>query len=167
MIVSILRHGQAGSAPIDSQRTLTSKGRQDIALATRKFCETLGKRNLPTPSQILYSEWLRTTQTAQIVSSELPKASMEPVPSLVPGATLSDVDETLCSVLAQDKFVDHVMLVSHQPLVSELADYYLGYPNTVPGLSPGALFSIEMEVPAEDCASLLFWAVPPNYEEGR
>lgn len=167
MIVSILRHGQAGSAPIDSQRTLTSKGREDIALATRKLCEILDKRNLPRPSQILHSEWLRTAQTAQIVSSRLPKASVESVRSLVPGATLSDVDATLHSVLAQEKFVDHVMLVSHQPLVSELADYYLGYPNTVPGLSPGGLFSIEMEVPVEGCASLLFWALPPNYEEGR
>lgn len=167
MIVTILRHGQAGSAPIDSQRTLTSKGREDITLGAQKFCDSLLNRNLPEPSLILYSQWLRTTQTAQIVSSQFPRASVEPTDSLVPGATQSDVNATLSSVLEQAIAVEHVTLVSHQPLVSELADYYLGYPNSVPGLSPGALFTLEMGVSAQDCASLLFWAAPPSYEVGR
>lgn len=152
---------------MDFERTLTSKGRDNISLGARKFCESLLNRNLPEPSLILYSQWLRTTQTAQIVSSRLPHASLESTESLAPGATQSDVNTALSSILARDRIVEHVMLVSHQPLVAELADYYLGYPNSVPGLSPGALFTIEIEVPAQDCAALLFWAAPPNYEVGR
>lgn len=167
MLVTILRHGQAGAAPIDSQRTLTSKGREDVAIGGEKFSKTLETRGLPLPRVILYSEWIRTTQTAQIIAPYFPLAQLDTDRSIVIGGTVHEVDELLSSVFAQDKPVDHLMLISHQPLVSELADYYLGYPNSVPGLSPGALFSMELNVPAQNCASLLFWATPPNYKVDR
>ena len=167
MIVTILRHGKAGPAPIDSQRTLTARGSEDIAFGGEKLSQTLEKQCLPLPGLILYSEWTRTTQTAELISPHFPLAKLESDGSLVPGGTIREVDETLRLVAAREELVEHVMLVSHQPLVSELADYYLGYPNSVPGLSPGALFSIQLDVPAQDCASLLFWAAPPYYETER
>ena len=167
MIVTILRHGKAGAAPIDSQRTLKSRGREDIAIGGEKLSLFLESQSLALPGLILYSEWIRTAQTAEIISPYFPLATLQTDRSLVPGGTLSEVDESLNSVSARDKPVEHVMLVSHQPLVSELADYYLGYPNSVPGLSPGALFSIRLDAPAQDCASLLFWAAPPHYEIER
>jgi len=164
MIVTILRHGKAGTAPTDFQRTLTDRGIDDITNAGTKFSESLENKNLPHPGLILYSEWVRTTQTAQIISRYFPSARLEPDNSLVIGATLAQVDQSLVAIAGERKPEQHVMLVSHQPLVSELADYYLGFPNTVPGLSPGSLVSMRLEYPGANCASLLFWSAPPNYE---
>ena len=60
----------------------------------------------------------------------------------------------------------HVVLVTHQPLVSELVDHFLGAGNAVPSLTPGGFASLELDLPAPACATLVFWAVAPEYETG-
>lgn len=166
MIITILRHGEAGAARTDVERELTPRGIDDISFGSHQFLASCAQRRLPPPGLVLHSAWLRTTETADILANLVPEAQIRPEPSLLPSAEVSQVTRTLSSL--QQQYTDslHAVLVSHQPLVSELANFYLGYPNSVPGLPPGGLVTFSMEVPARDCATLLFWSLPPEYEAG-
>jgi phosphohistidine phosphatase len=178
MIVTILRHGEAGSARVDAERELTPQGIDDISFAGQQFHSACVDRGLPTPGIILHSRWLRATETADIFARSCPNCLVETEQALQPDGDVVGVTDML-NKLQDDPLgerrgepssgrVDraHVVLVSHQPLVSELADYYLGPANPVPGLCPGGLFTINMDVPASNAAILLFWAVPPEYQAG-
>lgn len=166
MIVTILRHGEAGSASIDAERELTPKGIDDISFAGQQFQRACEARRLASPDTILHSGWLRTTETAGIFASTCQSCSVEPEQALQPDGDIFTVTNMLQSLQNARPDALHVVLVSHQPLVSQLADYYLGLANPVPGLSPGGLFSFDMAVPAGHGGSLLFWALPPEYQAG-
>ena len=60
----------------------------------------------------------------------------------------------------------HLLLVSHQPLVSLLLDYWTGEPGRVAALSPGGLATVELAVAGPGQASLQFWCLPPDYGVG-
>lgn len=168
MIVTIWRHGQAGHATSDRQRQLTPAGREDIALGCHRFARACRERELPLPSLVLHSSWVRTTQTAAILCRELGDVSQQPEHSLTPGTSgLSEVEGALSVLVAGSNGPDHLVLVSHQPLVSRLTDHFLGERGLAPSHTPGALVVLELAVPGPGCASLLFWALPPAYEVGR
>ena len=163
MILTIWRHGEAGSAATDRQRELTDTGRDDIGFGCHQFHEHCEARSLPAPVLVLYSEWHRTTETADIIASAFTHARSERSPALIPGSSVAQVDRILQSCLEDSQCPAHVLLVSHQPLVSELVDYYLGEPGRVAPLAPGGLATLELDVAAAGCASLLFSAQPPEY----
>ena len=164
MIVTIWRHGQAGSAFTDRERELTGTGIDDVGFGCRQFHEVCEERGLPHPDLILHSTWVRTAQTADIIASAFTHAKKQPARALIPGSLLADVDGLLEEVRSADTCPAHVVLVSHQPLVSRLADHYLDNGDRVPSLTPGALVSLELEIAAAGCGRLLFWAMPPGYE---
>ena len=159
MILTIWRHGQAGSASSDRLRELTATGRAEVAHGGRAFHVACQERSLPLPDRVYYSQWLRTTQTAGIICDAIAMQTMDAAPALLPGSDIPEVDDWLLGLQAQG----HLLLVSHQPLVSRLADHYLGSFGQVPSLSPGGLVTLSLEVPARACAELLFWALPPDY----
>jgi phosphohistidine phosphatase len=165
MIVTIFRHGEAGPASVDANRSLTSRGIDDISFGARQFRDACELRKLPTPALFLYSEWLRTTETADILAISFIGVPIRAERALIPDASCAQVAAML-STQAEIENPAHVVLVSHQPLVSELAEYLLGGSNAVPSLSPGGQFTIELPVAARDCARLIFWALPPEYEAG-
>jgi phosphohistidine phosphatase len=166
MIITILRHGEAGSASIDAERELTPQGIDDISFAGQQFHKACEARRLVSPDLIRHSGWLRTTETADIFAGPCQSCSVLPEQALQPDGDVFGV--TIMLRRLQDTHPDaaHVLLVSHQPLVSQLADYYLGIANPVPALSPGGLFSFNMDVPAGNGGILLFWALPPEYQAG-
>jgi phosphohistidine phosphatase SixA len=164
VIVTIWRHGQAGSAFIDRERQLTGDGTDDVGFGCQQFHDVCAERGVPHPERILHSTWVRTTQTADIIASAFTHADMLPARALIPGSTPADVDALLEQTLAGDSCPRHVILVSHQPLVSRLADHYLADGGRVPSLSPGGLVSLELDIAAVGCGRLLFWALPPGYE---
>ncbi len=120
-----------------------------------------------TVDALLHSPWQRTTQSAAIIHGSFPDVQIASNDALRPGVTTADVDELLQTLMAQESPPQHLVLVTHQPLVSRLVDHYLDDPGRVPALSPGGLATLELDVPATGCASLYFWALPPNYEPGR
>lgn len=163
MIVTIWRHGEAANAVIDRTRELTDTGSHDIHMGCQQLnqhCEQLG---LPVPQLLLFSEWIRTRQTAAIVAAQFSDVLQEPCDALIPGRAPGDVDDTVNALLAKRPHVAHVVLISHQPLVSVLVDYYLGTTASVSALVPGGLVTIELDVAAPDCGRLHFCAQPPNY----
>ena len=102
-------------------------------------------------------------QTADIVGSAYNHARREPCSALIPGRSPADVDAELNILLERQADLTHVVLISHQPLVSWLVDYYLGSSNSVPPLLPGGLATIEFDIVAPGCGQLLFSAHPPGY----
>lgn len=164
MIVTIWRHGQAGSALSDRERELTVTGIDDVGFGCNQFRQSCLKRQLPLPALVLHSSWKRTTQTADIVAQGLGAVNPYPSQALTPGNDSEAVDQALSELLAATNCPQHVVLVSHQPLVGRLLDHYLGERGAVPSLSPGSLAVIDLEFPASACAKLLFWALPPEYE---
>ena len=165
MIVTIVRHGQAGNAATDEMRELTGKGVDDVSFASHRLAALCHERSLATPERILHSTWRRTSQTAQILSAGLaiPMAHFD---ALLPQSCVGDVDRGFASMVASSEPTQHYMLVGHQPLVSELVDHYLGDPGLAPSLPPGGLVTINFDVVAASCGSLLFWALPPEYHGG-
>ncbi len=162
MIVTFWRHGEAGSAATDRQRQLTDRGTDDVAFGCHRFHDTCAERGLPHPDRILHSPWVRTTQTADIVASAFTHAGMQSFESLMPGMAVGDVDDALQALGGEAG--QHLVLVTHQPLVSRLVDHYLGERGRVPSLSPGGYAVLELAAAASGCGSLLFWALPPEYE---
>ena len=163
MYLTIWRHGEAGSAVTDRKRELTNQGTDDIGFGCHQFHNLCEQRGLPHPDLILYSEWVRTVQTADILASAFSHAALERSNALIPGRRPGDVDAELELRQAQDT-PQHIVLVSHQPLVSALIDYYLADAGKVPSLVPGGLTTLELEVIGAGCATLVFCAQPPEYE---
>lgn len=166
MIVTILRHGEAGNAATDRSRALTATGRADVQRCALRFREQLQERSLSAPGQIGFSTWLRTAETAQLMAGAFPEASLTPAQALIPGQSVATAARFIQTV-EQDSVTEHLLLVSHQPLVSQLVGQLSGSPGLVPGLPPGGLVSLELEVAAEGCARLLFWSFPPVYEASQ
>jgi len=124
MELLLLRHADAApSAGNDDLRPLSDKGRQQAQRVAR-FCK---ERELQ-PDIILSSPFLRTEETAQILSGEL-KCEIVLSAFLASGMMPSAAMEELRAALR----FKCVMLVGHEPDLSSLAGTLLGAGN------PGAL----------------------------
>lgn len=163
MIVTIWRHGTAEEGVNDRLRRLTSTGRDDVGVGCRQFRQACTLRGIVPLTTILHSPWVRTTQTADIIATAFSGARIAPESALRPASSLSEVD-TLLADLHADGVLQHAVLVSHQPLVSELVNHWLGDAKRVPSLPPGGLVTLSFEVALPACATLLFWSFPPAYE---
>ncbi len=163
MYLTIWRHGEAGDAARDRLRALTERGQEDMRRGCREFVQLCGHRGIALPDAILYSEWVRTRQTAAILSSQLPNAQSTACSALIPGRRPADVDAELELICGAEPRT-HLLLVSHQPLVSALVDHYVGETNRVPALMPGAFATLDIDVLAPGCGAPRFCAQPPSYE---
>jgi phosphohistidine phosphatase len=164
MILTIWRHGQAEEGTPDRQRVLTESGRDDVSFGCQQFHQASRTWSIPHPDRILCSSWLRTTQTAAIIAAAFPHAVVEEAGALVPTSDVAAVDTALSAFMDAENTDGHAVLVSHQPLVSQLVNHYLGGTGAVPGLPPGGLATLSLEFPGSGCGRLLFWASPPEYE---
>ena len=107
----LLRHGQAEAhAAQDSARHLTTHGRQEVLQsAARLIGRPLGA--------ILASPYVRAVETAELVAEALQyPATIEIVPWLTPDSSLREALDRLAA-----RPEDELLLVTHQPLVGDLA----------------------------------------------
>lgn len=106
----VLRHGEAhNQASTDAERELTDAGRAQV-LRSAKHLQGVAL------DAIYASPYVRAQQTAQLVHDALGRAEpIRTVPWLTP-------EQSPDSVIAQLEAsgLDHVLLVSHQPLVGTL-----------------------------------------------
>ncbi|MEM1154290.1 MAG: hypothetical protein AAGI44_09120 [Pseudomonadota bacterium] len=167
MFISIWRHGEAGRASSDRQRELTSRGEEDVASGARKVASAYKLQSIAPPELILFSPWLRTTQTARLIGTVFEQAKQQEEPALRPGSSTSTVDRLLVSLQVSQPELAHIVLVSHQPLVSELARYYLSPDEQPPSLVPGALCVCQFDAVAKQFGELVFSAAPPDYDVVR
>jgi len=166
MILTIWRHGTAAEGEDDRLRELTDAGRDDVGFGSHRFHEACITNNIPHPHTILHSPLVRTSQTAEIIAVAFTHASVRAVEALQPGNKPAAVDESVSRFIDVHMPQQHIVLVSHQPLVSHLVEYYLGDVRSLPFLAPGGLVSLSLDVLAPVCGRLLFWALPPEYEAG-
>ncbi|MES2606744.1 MAG: phosphohistidine phosphatase SixA [Pseudomonadota bacterium] len=112
MNLYLLRHGEAEARQYDDpQRALTGRGKLEVRDVARQFAA----RKVPL-DLCLHSPYLRTTQTAEVFMAEL-GSSLRPLPQpvLTPEHRAFKVLDHLRTLQ-----VEHVLLVTHNPLVSEL-----------------------------------------------
>ena len=166
MILTIWRHGEAQVGVADRRRELTSSGRDDISYGCRTLHEACSARGISQPDIILHSSLVRATQTAEIIAVAYTHASVSTEVALEPEGDAAAVNTALTLVAKSDSTAEHLVVVSHQPLVSRLVDQYLGERGMVPGPSPGGFVTVSLGLFEPACASLLFWALPPEYEVG-
>lgn len=168
--LGILRHGEAESLALvagakpgsDAERALTNKG----LLNSRAAALTIKQQFVPLGGleAIYYSPFKRTTETA-IAVSEVLQAEQMPVPVVETCDSLLGDNrvERLCSWLEErleQMAQQRVLLVSHQPLVSNCLEYLLTGNKANTGLAssqpfyPTTLAVLQTEVVAAGCAEL-------------
>jgi phosphohistidine phosphatase len=155
MNLYLLRHGEAETrASSDAARQLTIKGREDVEYVAKQFAA----RQLPL-EQCFVSPYMRASQTAEVFLRQLsvvvPRTTTE---LLVPEVRASTVIDFLNkSIQAQ-----HVLLVSHNPLLSELnAMLTEGNINDMYILATSELVCISLDVVGLGMGSTSFRLMPP------
>jgi phosphohistidine phosphatase SixA len=167
MIVTVMRHGEAEPRAFggDSRRALTPRGAAEAGRAAQTLAAGCARYSLNPPEVILHSPTVRTTQTAERVSAVFP-VTCEVARPLAPGGATGGVDRCLAALTAVNA-ESHLLLVSHQPLVGQLAQHWLGVDHPLPALAQAAFFTLRLAVPAAFSGALLFWASPPQFELTR
>jgi phosphohistidine phosphatase len=151
--IYLLRHAHAGNPDDwtgdDADRPLSPKGRRQA--------ERLGRflaRNGFKPNAILTSPKVRAHQTAELMAAAL-VTRIETDHRL--GMPL-DID--LLSKIVADSGGDRVVIVGHDPDMSDLAAEMVGA-QYLP-LKKGALARIDTTLPLKPAGALLRWLVPPD-----
>ncbi|MGF6395033.1 phosphohistidine phosphatase SixA [Pseudomonas plecoglossicida] len=131
----VLRHGEAEPrANSDAERRLTAHGREQVL---HKAGRLLGQ-----PLQaIIASPYVRAQQTAALVHDTL--GFVEPVRTVPWLRPESDVREVIAHI--ERLGLEHVLLVSHQPLVSGLVGMLSDGNRHGPGMGTASLAELEGE----------------------
>lgn len=162
MNIYLLRHGIAidrddPSSPTDADRPLTAKGLKRM----RKAARGLRRLNIPFDA-IVTSPFTRARQTADIVAAAL---ELQPTFEEMSDLTLEGTVESLLSNLARFQNHSHLLLVGHEPLLSDLAAFLLTLERPASlgiALRKGGLCRIEVDaLPPPQCGTL-HWLMTPK-----
>jgi len=140
MLLYLLRHGEAEPrAATDAARKLTSKGRNDVHSVARLF-----NRNELQFDRCISSPYTRTMQTAKAFLQELQcDLQVEENAILMPDKRAQGVMQML-EQLPPDA---QVLLITHNPLVSELSALLVdGNIHNMSILATSELLAIEIDV---------------------
>jgi phosphohistidine phosphatase len=160
MNLYLLRHGiaiNAEEAASDGERPLTEKGDKRMRKAVR------GLRRLDIAfDAILTSPLARARQTAEIVAAGLSlDAHLSVVESLQPGSS----PENLLSSLSDYKNSENLLLVGHEPLLSDLAVFLITGKKARAldlSLKKGGLCRIEIDSLPPRNPGTLHWLLAPK-----
>lgn len=160
MNLYLMRHGIAVSRDAqgihsDRERALTQKGSKRM----RKAAKGLSALAIPF-DRILTSPLKRSRQTAELVAEVLNiKERLEESQELAPDRSVQDLLSSLTSYRGQK----HLLLVGHEPLLSETVSFLLLRGKDVRiQLKKGGLCHIEVDdIPAKK-AALLHWILTPK-----
>lgn len=156
--VFILRHGAAETRRpnlSDRERRLTAQGLQELGAAVR------GLRRLKVqPDEILSSPYRRAWDTAVVAAREL-TAGKSPVEmaALVPGGNVARI----WTELKKFSSAKSVMLVGHEPLLSEFAAFLLNSPHLTMNLKKSGFIRIDLDtVQVNHPSGNLRWLLTPR-----
>ena len=161
MLVTIMRHGEAVYRALsDAERPLTERGRAEVHLGARQLLAHCRSAGLAPPDTLLHSPYRRTTETASIVGGEL---SLTPVvlKELAPGYAPAEIEKA--QEVSHSDADGHILLVSHQPLVSLLVMRWCALDTPRHSLNPGGFTTLATEIILPGMASHCFSALPPTY----
>lgn len=143
--LDLLRHGEAVAGDPDAMRPLSRAGRQAIA----RLAETFAREGWR-PAAVWSSPLLRAQQSASIlVARACPGIEIETLEILTPD---TEPEQVVTELVARG-VREHVMLVSHQPLVGRLVMHLTSGQGT--GIPPGSLIRVEFAgLPARGAGSV-------------
>ena len=148
MLLTLWRHGEAGSAAADEARALTPRGREEVAAMAQDYMAWAGESALGPVSLLLHSPYRRTVETAALLGGVLCPGSLKADPSLAPGAypeAFSESDYT---------GHEHIVMVSHQPFVSQAIAVWVDTVTLAP-LAPSGYSTLEVTCLARGGATSL------------
>ena len=153
--VLIMRHGEAAPGFPDHARPLTPRGEREADTMARWLASRVEQGELALP--MLYaSPYVRAQQTAQRISDAL-GAPLNTLSFITPEDPPSDVSEWLLT----HRDDAPIMLVSHMPLVGDLAGLLVeGTPRQGVGFPTAAIAELEADVWAAGCAQLKRFTQP-------
>ena len=148
MLIYLLRHGAAEpKALTDSARELSSEGIMQTQSMVQKF-----KQYAPIVDIALMSPYQRAKQTASLLGTIFPALQFDVEKKLTPEADVYEVMELI--ELTQ---VQHLLLVSHNPLLSHLLSLLVdGTLATKRPFEPSNLVCIAMEFAAPGCGEIKY-----------
>jgi len=157
MEIYVLRHGDAeprSDEGEDSERKLTPKGRRDVEHVMRAAYAAKSR-----PELVLTSPYKRALETAQIAVRELdPQPPLVQTSALVPEGRL----ESVWKELRSHSPVSEILLVGHEPQLSQLVAYLLAAPALRFDMKKGALARISMDRLGPQPSGELKWAIAPS-----
>ena len=148
MLLTLWRHGEAGSAAADEARALTPRGREEVAAMAQDYMAWAGESALGPVSLLLHSPYRRTVETAALLGGVLCPGSVKADPSLAPGAYPEAFFES------DYTGHEHIVMVSHQPFVSQAIALWTDYV-TLAHLAPGGWSTLEITCLVRGGATLL------------
>lgn len=141
----------------DSQRPLTLKGRKKQQKISLKMIELIGKVDL-----IVTSPYVRARETAEILAQIFYNTKVEVASELVPESPPSTV---LNWLKAHCRGLGSVILVGHEPQISNLVSYFLtGHSNALIEMKKSgvACFHFPDVEDVDTVKPELRWLVPPK-----
>jgi phosphohistidine phosphatase len=157
MEVYILRHGIAekvGPDGSDAKRALTPRGRKQLRKVLR-LAHAVAVR----PSVILTSPLVRAVQTAEVAAEMLDyQGELVRTPTLLPTTSPQKVWQDLRA----RKNEQTLLLVGHEPSLSQIVAHLLGTPNLRIDLKKAGLVRIHLEKFAPAPAGILQWLLAPK-----
>ena len=148
MLLTLWRHGEAGSAATDEARALTARGRDEVVTMAQDYAAWAGESALAPVSLLLHSPYRRTVETAALLGKLLRPGSQEVDVSLAPGAYPEAFSEN------DYAGYEHIVMVSHQPFVSQAIALWTDDVTLAP-LAPGGWSMLEITCLARGGATLL------------
>ncbi len=131
-----MRHGKAamqnGPVGVDFARPLTEEGCQEVAMVGR-YCQKLSVH----PQLVIASTAKRTQMTAQQFTSVYETAIETRPEAALYNAGLADLLKVLHDI---DDQYQHVLLIGHNPGVTELTQYLTN--TSLPSLTAGSLYQL-------------------------
>jgi phosphohistidine phosphatase len=115
MKLYLVRHGEALAEDIDPTRPLSEKGKKEVL----KIASFLKEKNIKIPL-IWHSPKKRAEQSAELIAGEIGCLKMIPKNNLVPNGS---AEVTSAEIKQTDL---DLMIVSHLPLLAEVASLLLG-----------------------------------------
>ena len=138
-IITLLRHAKSSWSDgnlTDRQRPLNSRGERDAPLMGRRINEH-GIR----PSLIVASPAVRAWTTAKIIAQDInyPLEFLQREDSLY----LASTDEILDVIVAQDNSFNSLMVVGHNPGLTEFANFLV--PGLTSNLQTAGVVSVQLD----------------------
>jgi phosphohistidine phosphatase len=157
MHVYVLRHGiaeDAKSGESDSNRALTPEGRKKLSSVLER-AESAGVA----PSVILTSPYLRAKQTARMAAQAFDREdAVIETSALVPSGS----PELVWDEISEYRAEAQVMVVGHEPLLSELVSYLLDSPSLRIEMRKAAMVAISIESLRGGPRGVLQWMLTPK-----
>ena len=151
--IYLLRHGIAEDRTPDSERALTSDGRDKLrrVLARARAADTA-------PTLILASPLRRAVETADLAAEVLGyKGKVMKTRALLPEASPYDTWGEICGHSHETA----ILLASHEPLMSSLAAFLLSSPALTVDFKKAALLRVECERIGPAPKGVLKWMLTP------